>query len=381
MQLCMYRKVDACPGIEVFEEVWQQMPLAEIIRRNLGSLARLESPGVRLDFQAHRSGKNQSDDSFVPCQLINFRHSHGGEKLIQGLIYYSSMAALMDFLRERIFPQGQGPLSGLLKRSLDRDGNPDRTFLEREIEECCSGRHTVLAFNAGNQVNLPLVRWRRDFRETSLVPIAGLDDDCWAWSFPLFDSHQVIFVLDFCRPLGPWQVPGWQLVKAFDSMAPEPEKFHEMNFMVFDGQTCSWFPSLDEISPGLLENLDRQGRMFFCSALDILPFSHLQVRAVVRIPPGSDFAAKNKDAEDSILATAPPHPHLSHPALVLDSHYPISLGPQTEVIDSLEATAWLLARTTRGIFIPGQVGRLFPAKYIPERESFLILAEPRRLWS
>ena len=379
MHICIYRKVDACPGIEVFEEVWRQMPLAEIIRRNLGSLARLESPGVRLDFQAHRTEKNQSEDSVVPCQLINFRHSQGGEKLIQGLIYYNSTAALMEFLRGRIFPNGQGPLSSLLKRSLDRDGNPDLSFLEQHIEMCRSGRYTSIAFNAGDQVNLPLVCWMRDFRETGLIPIAGLDDDLWAWSFPLYDSHRVIFVLDYLRTLGRWQVPGWQLVKVFDAMAPEPERFHEMNFMVFDGQTCSWHSSLDEIAPGLLENLDRLGRMFFRSELDILPFSHLQVRAVLRIPPGSDFAAKNKDAEDSIKAKEPPHPHLSHPALVLDSHYPIFLGPQTEVIDSLEAAAWLLARTTRGIFIPGQVGRLFPAKYIPEHESFLILAEPRRL--
>jgi len=376
MKIGVLREIYSNKGIYVLESCWADFPLDKIVNRGWLSFRTLKFPGI----QWGNRYQEQNDywlSEHVPGQ-IGFLHPDGRRLEFEGLIFYTSLTEMVYFISKRIDPDHDGPLSVLVRQARDRRGRVNRALIERKlVDENDEGQHQHPRFIHERQVSLPVVmKGMEDYRVT---PVGKGDEILWVKEWrPRVDK--AIFAAESYRSVDGYLIPYLQFIRRVNGLGtPGYNEMDDANFMLFDGTKHSWCRSLDDVSPALLDRMDMQGFMYYEPDFDIMPMDHLESCAVFRVPPRSELAELVPKMAKTIEEGSPRDPLLNYPALVFDSHYPFVINSKTQIIDHSESLFWLLARTVRGIFIPGQRARMFPVRNIPEKESFLVLARPSEL--
>ncbi len=359
------------PGLHVMDCTWIDVPLETVIEREMCSNYGLEMPGIR--WRMKRAGHDY-DREQNPSPICFHEE---GEKfhLNRGIIYYSSLSELVEFIAEKIDPEGEGPLSEIAGMARTRNGKMDRYLIEDVLDDGLRRRRP--GHFSRRQGSLPLTKLERDDR-MDLLSVSYEGKRFWAWSLFRFMSINVIFAFEENKQINGHNLPRFVLAKPLIDTGRE-ERMGDMALLAFDGNRHLWCRHLDDLPPALLSDLDQRGAMYYLCDFDILPLEHLECMAVVRVPSRDEVKKLIPEIGSCIQGNTPPHPCLSTPALAFDSHYPIQLPPDMEVVDAPEAALWFLSRTVKGIFIPGQEPRMFPVNNVPERESFQLLTKPGRL--
>jgi len=370
MKIGVYREIFSTKSLYLVELIWVEFPFESILQRNLGSLFRLEEPGIQWGL--NHSGRNlKNRHRWESPQPISFDHPEGKEITITGLILYSSLTELIDFIRERINRNHSGPLSALVRRASNREGKLDTAVLENRLEDSC------VIERCYSEANLPVIKIP-SMQEFELVHIEKGNEIWWAWELNP-DSNKALLKADAFREVNGHQIPYFQFIKPIRPINSPTDEISDLNFMVFDGSKHFFINSLEDLHPEMLEMMDEKGYMYYQADFDLMPMEHLKAKAVLKVPPRAELQNLIPKISDCIKPDSTPHPRLKNPALIFDSHYPIIIDSDIPVIDNAEAVFWTLSRTVRGIFIPEQKGRMFPIKNIPEQESYLILAQPKRI--
>ncbi len=372
MKIYVMEEVYSQPGLQVMDCAWIEAPMETIIEQGICSIRGLAMPGI--NWRVRQAGWSHPSYS---CPAPVCFHDNGEKfRLNEALVYYSSLSELVEFIAEKIDPEGEGPLSGIAAMARSRSGRVDRSLIEDVLDE--GPRRRRPPRYSRKEKNLPLEKLERHER-TDLVPLSYQGKIFRAWSLLRFMSVNIIFALEEFKELNGHRLPRFILVKPLTGTGRPRESIDELDLLAFDGDRHLLTRSLGDLPPAMLAELDLKGAMYYLCDFDILPLEHLECFAVVRMPPREEIKRLISEIGSCIEEAKPAHPCLSAPALAFDSHYPIQLPADIEVVDMPEAALWFLSRTVKGIFIPGQAGRMFPVSRIPEHESFQLLTRPRRL--
>ncbi|MBW2149821.1 MAG: hypothetical protein JRI22_22750 [Deltaproteobacteria bacterium] len=347
MKIYVMDEVYSQPGLQVMDCAWIEAPLDAIIEQGICSNHGLAMPGI--NWRVKQAGWSHPGCS-CPAPVC-FRDDGEKYRLNEALVFYSSFSDLVEFIAEKIDPEGEGSLSGIAAMARSCTGRVDRSLIEDVLNE--GPRRRRPPRYARKERNLPLEKLERHER-MDLVPVSCQGKIFRAWSLLRFMSVNVIFALEEFKELNGHRLPRFILAKPLTGTGRPRESIDELDLLAFDGDRHLLRRSLGDLPPAMLADLDLKGAMYYLKKL---------------IP----------EVGSCIEDRTPPHPCLANPALAFDSHYPVQLPADIEVVDTPEAALWFLSRTVKGIFIPGQTGRMFPVSRIPERESFQLLTRPRRL--
>jgi len=373
MKISAFRQVYARTGFVVMESCRVDVPLHTVVEEGIYSNDVLTMPGISWTLERPEKG---DDDAPMPAP-ITFREDGGTRSLEKGLIFYESLNELIGFLADRIDPDGEGPLSQLLDTARRDDGSIDRALLETFLES--GPRRLRRNFIANIKTDFPLIRLRWD-ESTDLVPIRSGGQRYLALSLKSRRKKGVLFAMEVSKKKGGHRVP--RFVIAWLTMGRMSDFLADQTrLLLFDGEKHVWKRGIHDLPAALIAELDEMGGIYHNCHFDFLPCNHLEPVAIVRVPGREEVKAMVEEMGAEKGLEAPDCAALSTPALAFDSHYPVPLAPDTEVLDTPEAAFQLLSHTVNGIYMPGQAPRMFPVKNIPEHDSYQVLARPRRLLS
>jgi hypothetical protein len=367
-----YRAADRLGGVTVLEQATTSVPLEDVLEREVGSLARLRVPALAsllADERPEPPGPlviTQSDPK------VTYLHDDGTERTVRGMIV-GSPEAVVEFLLDRFLPKGEGPLAALVTTA-QKLARPEG---EREIMAALFERHDdpvyQPSFAARGSRRPPrrlaqyaLVRDRATFEEELPVTLARPGGKLHAPSL-VGPPACGVFAIASVDVRG-HAVPRLVYLLPVRGAGGTVLALH-------DGRGFRWLRSRRDVPADLAMLLEAEGvvaRPNFAAELDLLPQAHLEVRCLVRVPPPRVL--------EEALAAEPRRPRarvFRDPALVLDGRSPVPLSGRESVIDDPAAAAFVLSRTLKGIYVPGEpTPRSFAARVLPDEPAYLVLAVP-----
>jgi|GEM_PF-4979660 len=372
MKITVLKKSHLEKNINIAELQKIDMSLEKIMEDEIGSPMVLHMPGINWTRKIKHS---DNDERNTRPGTIEFFDGKGQRHEIEkGVLFYKSFAELVDFVAERIDPQGKGMLSDVTRRARGFDGTVHKEKIEAEIGK--GNRNRRRAFS--RKVGLPLEEVS-DTDVDEYVSVRTGEEPAYAWHLYVGLCDLVLLAEKDFRELDGHRVPYFKFIKPIHSLCPDPEELDGMDFLLYDGEVHTWHQTIEEIQPDVLAEIEEHGEMYYTSDFDILPMEHLEPLCAVRIPPREEMKTHIEEFGASINGTRPPHRLLNDPGLLFDSHYPIPLPQGTKVIDDPRAALWILSKTVRGIYSPRKKAGMFPVKKIPIEETFQVLTRPRRM--
>ena len=361
-------------GVTVMELVDVDFPLETIIELGLGCPSTLTIPGIhwtrKFDNASHVENGKPGPISYI---------DDAGERhhLAKGLVFYGAFSELVDFVVNKVPADGEGDLSEAVRKLTTINGQVNKEMLETRLgmpANYLSGKYLPL------RKSLPIEQQSANYT-SKYAPITREGRQVWAWRLSRGMYDYVLAARQDYRRMDGHDIPFYRMLKPLQGFSGRPDRSTHMDFMVYDGEICSWSRSLEEVPEGFLHEIDDQGTLYQISDFDILPMEHVVPVCAIRIPGQEEMKGLIKEAGSFTKKDVPPHPLLKSCGLTFDSHYPIPLRDSIEIIDDPRAALWFLSRTVRGIFTPGKVPSMFPVKLIPENESYQILTRPKRMFS
>ncbi len=365
-----YIEQQAAPGVWLLELTSIEMNVDAALRSDVIGV---EALGAELPsaWDAWRGAA----DSTLPRSAsadIPLKKPFRGKKRIRGLIAYSSLVSLIDFLFHAVAAEGDAPLAQTL-RAAQNDGRPDKARLEELLFEPGQGGQRHFNYHGEHfTTHVPLVEREEIERRTAVFPWQGRTCRVFTRS-TRFDWCPLMAVKTRQR-LRRHVIPRVRyLLPAEDWRRSENLRGHEFSLLCFDGRDHAWRSSVLEVPARLLQAIEQRGRLYAGAAFDVLPQGHLRARAVVRLP-------SRKEAGDSLgraeKAGRPPVSLLRRPGFLLPSLAPIRLPRSTPVVDDPRAALFVWLRTTRGIYLPDDRPRPSSLIRLRTQPAYLILAEP-----
>jgi hypothetical protein len=371
MKILAMKEMFFRPGLHVLDCQWIDVPLRTLVEREIGSNYTLEIPG--LHWRMKRPGNNYNKT--IHYAPICFSDAGKEFRLGLGLVVYSSISELVEFVAARIDPDAEGPFSDIARLSLSRSGGRDRSLIEEMLQResrTGGGDH----FSVKDR-DLPMEKFSNS-ATSEVFPFTHNGERFWVLNSYQCRSISLIFAMERLIRVQGHDVPRFVLAKPLMAQTPHGV-MEDCAILAFDGDKHLWCRRLDDLPLDLISDLDRDGALYNACDFDVLPLEHLECTAAVRVPPREEIKKLIPEIGGCIQSRTPPHPRLAAPALAFDSHYPVRVPPGVEVLDSPEAALWFLSRTVKAVFIPGQVPRMFPVNNVPEKESFQLLTRPGRL--
>ncbi len=353
MKLGGYVERGRAGGVRVLERQVLEVALEDVLARGLGSIDPLLPRGAAAlaplrDEEARVGGWNH------PAPL-RWRDATGALHEHEGLLLYEAVGDCLAFLLERTEPTGDDPFSRLLTsvradpgarlelESLVIHGQPlsqpwrRRQFVEAEagtVRVPCVANHELRDWLL--EAPLRAARGRTASAARGQIGLA-----------PNAERYQRGPILHLVEELdvGGRAVPVGTSVLAI----PEPGcggSVQDGPALVVERGRLRAIARLGDLERSLRRRLDARGRVFRSPRCDVLP-ARLAARALVRLP-----------APAELEGVAPPRrapgrrSPLARPARVLDSRDPIALTGREPVLDDPRLAAWLLASTSRGVYVP-----------------------------
>jgi len=371
VQVPAYLEHQAAPGVWLLESESIEMDMIAAIR---GDLTGVEVLGADLPTALPDSRDTRGEAiPLTTAASIALRKPFKGKKRVHGLIVYSSMTALIDFLIEFVAPEGDGPLDQALLAARS-DSHPDKAKLEGLLFGSSVRHPGHLEYDWTDITDpMPLVERHEVERHATRLPLHGKTYRMLSVT-RRFDGRPFMAVTKRQR-LNRHVIPrvGY-IMSGVDWRHSDSLRGHEFSVLSFDGRGHAWHSSIHDVPAPLLDAISRRGRLYAGAAFDVLPQGHLKARAVVRLPSAKEAQEHVSRAEKTPRA---PIMLLRRPGFMLPSLAPIRLPRSTPVIDNPSAALFAWLRTTRGIYIPDDRPRSASLARLRTQPTYLILADPR----
>lgn len=372
MRVAGYLERDRFPGVTVLERAEAELPLARVCAERVGSLDLLEPPGLARLYAEPSSWEGAGVwNAYAP---LRYRAARGRVRsLPAGLLRYASLSELIEFLLERLLPLDGEPLAQAVRNARETPSSA-RAVLEEFV--LCGGDPDPRP-------------WRRRRRHAARgapdrpLPLASCGELTEALHPHLTSGRRkLLFPASYGYRRGPvvvrdhlQRVSGAQVPRSsYLVWAQEGDAWSDAPcpLLACDGQQVRWLRGPGDLPPAARQGFDGDGRMYRSADFDVLPLVHLRARCLVPVPPRAALSAALGQAE----RLGSPHRLLERPAYVLDSREPLLLRGDEPIVDAPEAAAFVLARTTRAIFVPDDRPQTaLPLERLPARGGFLVLAD------
>ncbi|MBI3726515.1 hypothetical protein HY251_21535 [bacterium] len=365
MKVPAYRVAARLGSATIFERVVVEVPLRRVLHEMIGSPLALTALGLR---ELDSDGGLPQDERGTIGQLrdgrLCIREECGELRAADGFVSAEDPRDADELLRARCAPAGEGALAELLRmlKTHPLQGMQVLTAALRPMYAYAPpyspqpGADWLYASGG-----LPAIGASQLPRLLKEITVAGE-----AAPLQFVRSHGGVATAPLVM-----HAPGGRLVPRLSYLVIVGEAgARDATLLTFDGEHSRTFRSRAELPPCTEAMLDAHGSLWARAAYDVAPHTHLVARCLVRVPPRAEV-------EGSRRTVRVKHRALASPAYVLDPRFPIPLTGREPVLGGAPVARTVLARTTRGIYLPAEPpGAGIPLARLADNESWLVLADP-----
>lgn len=296
------------------------------------------------------------------------------------VIFYSSMVGLVDFMATMVAPEGPGFLSGFLLEARQRNGRINKSWLERQLENQPDDHRPRRYRRSEPMLPLPIAKL---FRYTPYYPERGGRRATYYLAQSGGSDRWPVYGAAMAARIHGHDVPRMAYFTfTGDRQGHVVCERGESSLIFFDGEKHLFLDGWMDVDAAMAEVFDQAGTLYGSCDYDLFPPAHMKARCLVRVPGRKALGGhvkKRRPRQTPMSGRSGPPcgcDLLASPAYVFDSRRPIALTGDEPVLDDPACAAAVLSCLSRGIYIPNDNPRPLPEGGLPEKSSYLILAQP-----
>ena len=376
MKITGYRKVFSEGGVTVAERVEAEITFQTLVARSLVPLDAMPPLGVHTATVDCRAPDNNERRAASPIAFSD----GGGERQVDGVLFWSSLTGMMNFLLDRYVAERDCAFDGLVKAAREGESGA-RIELEAALTEGNGYRKTSSRYKHSLAAEPPVRCVKLDdfFGEGGkrVVLTTGEHYFCTYTGESRMSFGEgrgtVLVARPASRRLRGRDIPRLAFLAPMGDWLVDADEQTDAGYLLFDGESHRWLRSLEDLPPADVDAFETHGAVLSKPSFDIFPCPHLRTRCLIRIPGRSEMEAF---VQAHPSPRKPTRQELSRPALVRDSREPVALG-RAPLLTSPGAAFFVLSRLVRGVFLPSDAFHPFPLGRLAETESYMVLCEPQ----
>jgi hypothetical protein len=365
MKISAYKRVTGKSRVFVYRKEPVELPLMEILtKKYIGG----EPFGQGHFLYANMIEKDEDENGYIPYRVRQRRHRHNRSMLIplrsgnkvtpvDGIIGYTSEAALVNFINENLDLKYQCDLASMLRPHDKADRISKATISDR----------VYAMLNKENTFFVRLAREDRLGREIQYV-----EYNKGGSSYLIKKAHgavgQRIFAWEVPQKIGGYDVPRSGCLY-FGDVSSNPSESPDATLVAaVSNNQLRVFDGIASVNQSMLADADSRGEHFSATYVDLLPDSGLVVDAVLRVPGAKEFAAHKKQGRGPVETE-----HTRRVYYVEPSQKAAVIPDNTPVIDDIGVFERVASGISSGIYQPSNLVYEVKEKTLPEKEQFVLL--------